>query len=256
MKRAEYIEAVGNMRMPAGMEERLRRSVMGAEAADCKRPAGRMPKGRVMAVIAVAAALLMGTAAYAAGSGLVKSWFSADAGYYDSLPGESRCMRDCGFVPVLIEEFQNGYAYHGGYRDENQLLDEANSAVEKFYSFRFIYANNADTVSFAQVKSASPAIIRGKLADTAAGVDIYSGSAQYLLVPEDYEATPEERSAVDRGELYISYGAVGEDMPPDRQTLSSVEWYDGGIHCIIQQMGGALSEAELTAMAREAIAAG
>lgn len=245
MKSEDFIRAVGGIEIPDGARERVLRRV---------RSTGRkehtiMGKKKILALTA-AVVMVIGAAAYAANS-YISSWHSSSSAYdaYKTLPTEQQCTEDCGFVPTLIDSFENGYAFEGGRVVKNDLRDDAEKSVEKFNSFSFDYAKDGDKVYFSQEKYNSmtdePSVKIGE----ENGVDIYYYSYRNKFVPADYKLTEEDKRAEQAGELIFSYGSSGVEV----MTVSSVSWQKDGVHCSLMQLGGALSQEELVQMAREAI---
>lgn len=202
---------------------------------------------KVIAIIAVAATFLLGSTAFACG--VLDGWFSHGEKEYNSLPTEQQFVEDIGYAPVLIQEFENGYAFSNGYVVDNERADSKTALVEKFKSSMFEYEKDGDLVYFSQEKfdSAKP---QGSVMDSFAGVDIYYFGYMNKMVPEDYELTEADKEAQASGELVFSWGSDSVMT----MEVKSLTWIKEGILYNLLQTGGELSADELCSMAKEAIA--
>lgn len=215
---------------------------------------GKRFMGRRVAIIVAAAvlALALGVGALASG-GIIGSWRSGsymkDA--YTSLPTAEQAMRDGGYVPVLIGEFENGYVFTGGTVVDNVLEEELGSgAIERFKSFSFEYEKDGDWVMLDEMRYESKMNDGGEVIANVDGIDIRYNSYRNRLVDADYQPTPEEQAARDAGEIVFSFGI--ED--PVIHVVQSAIWEDGNMHYCLLQIDGALSPEELVEMAAEVIA--
>lgn len=202
---------------------------------------------KAIAIIAVAATFLLGSTAFACG--VLDGWFShSDKEYYE-LPTEQQFVEDVGYAPVLIQEFENGYAFINGYVVDNERADSETALVEKFTSAMFEYEKDGDIVFFAQEKfdAAQP---QGTLVDSFAGVDIYYFGYMNKIVPADYQMTEADKMAEEKGELVFTWGSDSVQT----MEVKSLTWMRDGILYNLLQTGGELDAEELVSMAKEAIA--
>ena len=74
--------------------------------------------------VTLAAILVLGTTAFAAGkiSSLVSG--SSNIPTYTTIPTEKQVDDDFGFNPKLVEKFDNGYIFTNGYTVNTKALDE------------------------------------------------------------------------------------------------------------------------------------
>lgn len=224
---------------------------MANEASSGKRFTGK--RAAIIAAVAVLA-LALGVGALAS-SGIIGSWSSGSslADAYTALPTAEQAKRDGGFVPALIGEFKNGYAFAGGTVVGNVLEEELGSgAIERFKSFSFEYEKDGDRAYLDQMRYESKMEDGGEVIATIDGIDIRYNSYRNRFVAPDYELTPEEQAARDAGELVFSFG---EEIPGVRVVQSAI-WSDGNMHYCLLQIDGALSPEELVEMAAEVIANG
>lgn len=246
----DFKRAVSNMRIPDGARERAVQRAIAVNQNKFKKENGYMSKRKL--IIAAAAALtVICAAAYAAG-GRAVSWFSSSSSKpdYRTLPTAEQCEKDVGFVPILVNSFENGYTFRDGSIVDNNLKDEDGSSVEKFKSFDFRYEKDGDVVYFNQEKYDSDL---SEDADTLnigigdGGVKFEWHSYKNKVVPADYKLTEEDKRAQESGELVFSYGSDKVETT----TVNTVSWEEDGIHYSLMQMGGRLSEDELRSMADE-----
>ena len=216
---------------------------------------GKRFTGKRAAIIIAAAvlALALGAGALAYG-GVIGSWSggSSMADAYTSLPTAEQALKDGGFAPVLLGEFENGYVFTRGVVVENVLEEELGSgAIERFNSFDFYYEKDGDLLIFDQMRYESEMDLAGEVIATVDGIDLRYYSYRNRFVDADYQLTPEEQAAVDAGEIIFSYGI--ED--PGVHTVQNINWDAGdNIHCSMTQIDGALSPEALVDMAAEVIA--
>lgn len=209
-----------------------------------------MKSKKRFAFIAVAATLALGITAFAA-SGIVKMWSGSSSSIpdYKSLPSETQVVKDIGYEAVLIDTFENGYKFDNGSIVKNDLSDENGNSLEKFKSVDFRYVKDGDKVYFEQEKYNSETEKEGEIIANENGTDIYYHSYTNKLVPPDYELTDEDKKAEENGELVFSYGSSKVEI----SEVQSVSWEKDGVHYLLMQIDGKLSQDELCNMAKEVI---
>lgn len=243
MKSSDYIDAVTRMNVPDGTEKIIK-NLKQVKERKC------MSKKKIMA-IAAAAVIACGAVVYAASTGVITGWYSYSNSHseFKTLPTEEKCMKECGFAPILIDEFSNGYSFKTGHIVHNTLRDDGDNVAEKFKSFSFTYEKNEEKIYFSQDKYDAEVPQDGEIAGNENGVDIYYHSYVNKFVPADYKMTDEDKRAEENGELVFSYGSDNVEV----LTVSSVAWQNGNIHYSLMQMGGSLTKEQLVDMAKEAI---
>lgn len=209
-----------------------------------------MKSKKRFAFIAVAATLLLGITAFAT-SGIVKTWssFSSSIPDYKFLPSETQIIKDIGYEAVLIDSFENGYKFENGSILKNEFSDENENSVEKFKSVDFRYEKDGDKVYFTQHKYNSETEKEGEIIANENGTDIYYYSYTNKLVPPDYELTDEDKKAEENGTLVFSYGSSKVEV----SEVQSVSWEKDGVHYLLMQIDGKLTQDELCDMAKEAV---
>lgn len=246
MKSSDYINATEKIQMPEDMRERI--SAKLKENKNVKE-IKLMSKKKII-TIAAAAVMAIGVIAYAASSTITSiSSHSYAWDDYKTLPTAERCIKDAGYVPTLIEEFDNGYAFSVGHIAGTEFNGEGGETIEKFKSFHFDYKKGGDKVYFTCEKYSSEMEPKGELAAEENGMKIYYNSFVNKFVPADYELTEEDRRAEENGELVFSYGASEVEV----MEIVSVKWSNGEMHYDLMQMNGKLSKDELVDMAKEII---
>lgn len=209
-----------------------------------------MKKRKRVLIIAIAATLVLSSAAFAA-NGIVAGWFGSSCSIpeYRSLPTKERVIKDVGFEPVLKESFENGYTFKNGSVVNNRLKDENGKLLEKFKSVSFRYEKNGDTVYFSQDKFNSETEKQGYVIANINETDIYYHSYKNKLVPPDYKLTEEDKEMENSGELTFSYGADKTEI----NMVQCVMWEKNGTLYQLMQINGNLPKEELVNMASESI---
>ena len=209
-----------------------------------------MKSKKKTSLIAVAATLALGITVFAAG-GIVSTWFSSSSSTpdYKSLPTAEQVTKDIGYEPVLIDTFENGYAFKNGSIVKNNLADENGNSIEKFKSVSFDYEKDGDIVVFAQDKFNSEMKLQGDVIKTVKDTDIYYYSYTNKNVPAEYKLTDDDKKAEESGELVFSYGAEKVEI----KNVQSVTWIKDGTQYQLLQIDGKLSADELSDMAEEVI---
>lgn len=206
-----------------------------------------MKSKRIVSIIAIAAVFACLATAFAANG--LGGWFSGTEKVYDVLPSEAQYIEDVGYAPILIECFENGYAYKTGHVMNNEVYTDAGDMTDTFKSAMFSYEKDGDEVIFSQDKLQSDKVPQGSVVADVDGCKIYYHSYTNMVVPEDYELSEEEKAAEESGEVIFSYGSdeVTEFI------VQSVQWSEDGVQFMLMQMNGELTADELVAMAKEAI---
>lgn len=218
------------------------------DSAHTERKSGIMKSKKKISLIVIAATLALGITVFAT-SGIVSTWFSSSSSTpdYKSLPTAEQVTKDIGYEPVLIDTFENGYAFKDGNIVKNNLKDENGNSVEKFKSVSFDYKKDGDTVIFAQDKVKSKIDISGDVVKNVKGTDIYYYDYTNKLVPPDYKLTDDDKKAEENGELIFSYGSSKVEI----KEVQSVTWVKDEMQYQLLQIDGKLTSDELVKMAEE-----
>lgn len=202
---------------------------------------------KLISIIAIAAAFLIGTTAFAVGV-FYSGWFSGRIAEYGQNSTEQFVKAE-GYEPVYIENFSNGYSYSRGHVLENQINDAELGTVDTFKSTTFEYEKDGDLLYFTQEKSPYPVNKFGSLFDSYEGIQLWYYSYINKFVPDDYVPSDADKAAEANGELIITYGP--EKVSAAR--VSSLSWTVDGINYNLMQTDGNLSAEELCLMAIEII---
>ena len=218
------------------------------DSAYTERKSYTMKSKKKISLIVIAATLALGITVFAT-SGIVSTWFSSSSSTpdYKSLPTAEQVTKDIGYEPVLIDTFENGYAFKDGNIVKNNLKDENGNSVEKFKSVSFDYKKDGDTVIFAQDKVKSKIDISGDVVKNVKGTDIYYYDYTNKLVPPDYKLTDDDKKAKENGELIFSYGSSKVEI----KEVQSVTWVKDEMQYQLLQIDGKLTSDELVKMAEE-----
>ena len=204
---------------------------------------------RLIAIIAIAAAFLIGTTAFAIGV-FASGWFAGKVAEFQS-SSTQQFIREEGYKPIHIQSFSNGYIYSRGHVLENQINDAELGVVDTFKSTTFEYEKDGDLLYFTQEKSGFPVNQFGTLFENYDGIELWYYSYINKFVPDGYEMTDAEKEAEASGNLIITYGP--EEISSVR--VSSLSWCVDGINYNLMQTDGKLPAEELCRMAREIILA-
>lgn len=202
---------------------------------------------KLIAIVAIAAAFLIGTTAFAIGI-FGSGWFAGKIAEFGQTSTQQFIIEE-GYKPVHIQRFSNGYLYSRGHVLENQINDAELGIVDSFKSTTFEYEKDGDLLYFTQEKSGFPVNQFGTLFESYEGVELWYYSYINKFVPDGYEMSEEEKEAEASGKLIITYGP--EEISSVR--VSSLSWCVDGINYNLMQTDGKLSAEELCHMAREII---
>lgn len=218
------------------------------DSAYTERKSYTMKSKKKISLIVIAATLALGLTVFAT-SGIVSIWSGSSSSTpdYKSLPTAEQVTKDIGYEPVLIDTFENGYAFKDGNIVKNNLKDENGNSVEKFKSVSFDYKKDGDTVIFAQDKVKSKIDISGDVVKNVKGTDIYYYDYTNKLVPPDYKLTDDDKKAEENGELIFSYGSSKVEI----KEVQSVTWVKDEMQYQLLQIDGKLTSDELVKMAEE-----
>jgi len=201
---------------------------------------------KTVLTIAVIAVFLMSSTAF---SRYVSPGFSSTKDkQYPFLPTEQEYIEDVGHVPVLIQEFKNGYRYRTGYVVNNGHADRNSSQIEQFNTSIFEYEKDGDVVCFCQ-EMAEFATNRGAIVDSFTGVELYYKSYTNKIVPEDYQMTEADKKAEEKGDLVFTWGSDAVQIVE----VKCLMWIKEDIQYSLLQTDGLLEADDMCEMAKEAL---
>lgn len=222
----------------------------GIDTAYSERKLCFMKSRKNLCMVAIVATFILGITVFAA-SNIASIWYSGSSGIpeYAVLPTAERCIKDIGYEPVLINEFENGYKFKNGSVVNNRLADENDNSIEKFNSVTFRYEKEGDMLYYSQEKFDTEFEVSGDIIANIDGAEVYYSSYINKFVPGDYELTEEDKKAEESGEMMFSYGSSEIEIIE----VQSVSWYKEGLHHNMMQLDGKLSPDELVDMASASI---
>lgn len=248
MNKQDFLNAMNKVNISSEAEQRIMSQAINFNQ---KKESVTMSKKKI-GIIAVAATLVMGIAAYAS-SEIIASWngSSSSTPEYTSLPTTEEIVSDIGYAPVLIEEFENGYVFDNASIVRNDLRDDSGESVEKFKSVTMRYEKGNDKVLMSADRFNSEMEASGEVVANIDGIDINYDSYTNKVVPPDYELTEEDKKAEENGELVFSYGSSDVSV----SEVQNLSWEQNGIHYSFTCIDNNISVDELVNMAKEIIAA-
>lgn len=152
----------------------------------------------------------------------------------------------------FLETYSNGFTFAQATLDGVEARADEDPTVYNYQTVNAWYERNGAAVDV-DISPVLPGISDGfdGEAVSCGDVTVYAQERDYLVVPLDYEPTPEELDAQAAGTLVLSYDD-GLDAP---QTVVQrcVTWMQDGMRYSVNAMDGRTELAELTAMAQELI---
>ena len=203
-------------------------------------------------VIAAAATLVLGTTAYAAGK--VSSLYSTSSAIpdYTEMPSAEQVDRDLGFVPKLVETFENGFAFQDARIVKTSMGDEDGNEVGAFKELEIAYGKDGQRVNLFLYDES----VEAELEETQSGeltsyegVEFDYSSYVNKTVPSDYELTEEDQKLQEAGDLIFSYGSDAVEI----MTVQSLCWNEDGVRYMLQTFDDAVTQEELISMAEELV---
>ncbi|WP_333860515.1 hypothetical protein [Clostridium sp.] len=201
-------------------------------------------------IVALAAAMILGTTAFAAGKVFFINSQGSNIPTYTTMPTVKQVNDDLGFNPKLVKEFDNGYTFASGYTVNNEGTDEKGNSVAKTKSLDFTYTKGNDKLSLSMEngrlgeRSKKETVIA-----TFNGVDLYYYFYANKLVPADYKLTEQDKQDESSGKYVFSYGS-------DKVEISQVQclnWMQDGIYYSLLAIDSNMSKDELAKMAQQVV---
>ncbi len=218
------------------------------------------------AVIALAAVICLTAGTAVATGGHIASWTSHydplhDA-TYNSAEEVMAAQEDFEFTPVVVEEFDNGYAFDEARLFSSQANDDEDNVLATVDNLDVEYVNaDGENVTF-HMEKLPPALREQIMAEEIApdSVQTYKGiNIRYNFVAQkcvggDYEPTAEEEALMEAGKLNIMYDSA-EPHEPELFNLVEVHWLVDDVEYMIMAFDkySSIGEADLFAMAKQVI---
>lgn len=205
-------------------------------------------KKRIM--IGLVAAMVIGTTVFAAGKVVFINSHGSNIPNYTAIPTVEQVKKDLGFNPKLVKEFDNEYAFKGGYTIDNEVAYENENSVEKTKSISFAYTKGKDEIMlYMENGKLGEESEEETVVDTHNGIDLYYYSYANKSVPATYKMTEQDKQDELSGKYVFSYGS-------DKEKISEVQglnWMQDGIYYSFLAVDSDLSQGELVKMAKQII---
>lgn len=255
MKKSDYIKTIQDIHMPDDMRARIAQR-MAQENGHKEVPISMFKhKKKRMAAAVIAATVVVGGSAFAFGGTAISQIIarcSASADY-TSLPSAQQCQQDAGFIPALLQSFDNGFVFKDGVIVHNQEQNEDGQTVNKYASLEFDYQKGDETVSLMQNSGASQEEETGRCAAQKDGVSYYETTKTEKYVSDSYQMTEQDRKEEASGQVEFNVGQ--SDNGVETEQYHGINWTVGGVHYTLYQMNGSLTSAQMLEMAQQITAA-
>lgn len=248
MKQDQLKNAYKQIAIPQEMQNRI---LYKSKSRTLQKGDSHMKSKKKFALIAAAAALVLGITAFAS-SGVIAGWRSSSSSIpdYTSLPTSQQMLHDVGYSGTLMETFENGYVFDTGSIVNNVLENDVGQSVEGFQSLTLRYKKGGNAVNLSIQKFSSEVPPSGTVVAKEGEIDIYEHSFVHKIVPQDYVKTEEELAAERDGTLAFAYDGQNHIA---ESNFVSVSWKKDGVSYNLMQKDGELSADALIAMAKELI---
>lgn len=163
---------------------------------------------------------------------------------FTELPSEKELEKALGYSPKATDAFSNGYKFANGFIVKSEDFDDEGNGFQKSKSLSLKYTkeNQNGYITFSADRVISDE--QNEFTD----IPVYKVQ-KYKFVPTDYEITEEDKSASEKGELFISFGSEKiEEMD-----IQFVTWGEGGIAYTLMTSNSDITGDELIKMANELI---
>lgn len=201
-------------------------------------------------IIAAAATMLLGTSAFAAGQITSIVGTSSSKPNYRKMPSTAAVQKEAGFSPKLVETFQSGYTFDGGYIVKNEAQDENGDAVKKYKEFEIDYVKGEDTISLYMDNASLPEGEEDSaVAEIYKGIDLKYTSYMNKFVPSDYKETDQDKKDEESGKYVFSYGSDKLEV----KKIQGLSWKEDGINYSFCLMDSPLTKEDIVKMAEEII---
>ncbi|WP_368490479.1 hypothetical protein [Clostridium sp. BJN0013] len=201
-------------------------------------------------IIALVAAMVLGTTVFAAGKICFITLHSSNIPTYTTIPTVEQVKNDFKFTPKLVKEFDNGYTFANGCIVNNEGTDEKGNSVAKTKSLDFTYTKGNDKLKlYMENGRLGERSKKETVITTYSGIDLYYNSYANKLVPADYKLTEQDKQDQSSGKYVFSYGS-------DKVEISQIQclnWMQDGINYSFLAIDSNISKDELVKMAHQVI---
>jgi len=205
---------------------------------------------RKRTMVALVAAMIVGTTAFAAGKIVSIGSHGSNIPSYTTIPTEEKVKKDVGFNPKLIKEFDNGYTFKGGSIFDDTGRDNKGNPVAKAKSLIFDYTKGNDRVTlFMDEGKMGEESGKEKIVDNYNGIDLCYTSYDNKLVPGNYEMTEQDKKDQESGKYVFSFGSDKVEISHNQH----LSWVQDEIHYSFLAVDSDLSQDELVKMVHQVI---
>ncbi|MGL5330076.1 MAG: hypothetical protein ACRDD7_12475 [Peptostreptococcaceae bacterium] len=202
------------------------------------------------AIVTVASIFVLSTTAYAFSKINSQVSYSSNIPTYTSIPSKEILNKDVGYSPKVVDEFENGYKFKGGYISKNQGLDESNEVVEESDGVFFEYDKNNKKIMISTEEKVIGEIGKSEqIVQSYKDIDLYYSEDSYKFVPEDYEMTEQDKKDEASGKYVFSYGSEEVEISKNQFLC----WVDNDNYYSILATDSDLSKDDLLKMSKEII---
>ncbi|APM37678.1 hypothetical protein [Clostridium kluyveri] len=201
-------------------------------------------------IIAIVAAMVLGTTVFAAGKIFFINLQSSNIPTYTTMPTVEQVKYDFKFAPKLVKEFDNGYTFANGYTVNIEGNDKKGNSVAKTKSLDFTYTKGNDKLNLSMKngrlgeRSKKETVIA-----TSNGIDLYYHSYANKFVPADYKLTEQDKQDKSSGKYVFSYGSDEVEI----SQIQYLNWMQNGIDYSFLTIDSNISKDELVKMAQQII---
>lgn len=200
-------------------------------------------------IIAVAAALVIGTGAFAGGKIAFYNCSSSSTPTYTSIQSKETMQKVYGFTPVVMDNFTNGYQFKSITTVNASANDEDNKKVKSFKEAEIDYVKGNDKISL-YTSTDIQEDNQSKLVDTYKDVKIYYTTYNDKCVPADYKLTEQDKADEASGKYIFSCGG-GDKVKITK--IQGAAFVKNGISYNFCGLDSTATQTDLIAMAHEII---
>ncbi|MGI5873060.1 MAG: hypothetical protein ACOX8R_00110 [Bacillota bacterium] len=211
----------------------------------------KLKKRFAVPVMALLAVMLLGTGLMATGT--LTSLFATSSSHptYKEMPTVAQLEKNPGFVPVVLDSFENGYVFDSAVVGKSTGTDDNGNELlkQKFISIDYAFGN--DRISVDAHPTSDYFVEDGAVVGSFDGIDLYYSGYTNKCVPGDYEMTEQDKADEASGKYVFSFGTDTVLI----QEVQFLTWQMDGLSYNLMAVDSSLAQEDLAAMAKEIIAA-
>lgn len=164
----------------------------------------------------------------------------------------AKLEKDLGYSVKTVEKFSNGLTFKQMELMDTAALDDEGNEVGGYKQISIHYKSE-DGISLTSYAgkplTSEEAVGAADSKSMVEGISVEYTEDDYKFVPVDYEVTPEEQEAMDKGEIYISYGSDNVEL----SKVQHAEWVEDGVSYSIMASDTDMTAQDFFQMAGEII---